>query len=310
MKTKVAFFGTSDKSLPILEVLHKHFDLMLCVTKDDTVVGRKKEIRQTSVKKWAIKNNVDYISIKKLQGKELAKLKRVLLSKSILLGIVADFSFIIPSEIIDTFKLGLLNVHFSLLPKYRGASPVQHTIINGDEITGVTFLLTDEDIDTGNIIFQVKYRLTGKETTQQLQVTLFELSAKNLPIIIKKHVSGGLKPKKQNHKNATYCYSPSHPKSTLIYKEDAKIDWDESESLIERRIRAYYPWPIAWTTLSNLEKTSKVAFSRKHKSKDLKVKIYEAVLYQNKKIQIKKLQVEGKNVVSWNEFKNGYANIF
>ena len=124
----VAFFGTSDRSINILNSLNENFDLVLCVTKNDTVVGRKKEIRETQVKTWTKKNNTPYLTISSAK-KEKNNIIKTLKEHKVDIAVVADFSFIIPEEIINTPQYKMINIHFSLLPKYRGASPVQHAII-------------------------------------------------------------------------------------------------------------------------------------------------------------------------------------
>ncbi len=145
---KIAFFGTSDKSTPIVEGLHNNFDLALCMTKTDTKIGRKQKVRETAVKVWAKEHGINYLCIESIKESESAVAKELKKHK-IELGVVADFSFIIPKSIINTPKYGLINVHFSLLPKLRGASPLQHAILQGLRETGVTYYLVDEEMDTG-----------------------------------------------------------------------------------------------------------------------------------------------------------------
>jgi len=161
---KIVFFGTSDRSLPILNSLKENFNLVLCVTKSDTVVGRKKSIRETEVKKWAEQNKVELITAGSLKGTDLERTLSIIEKHKPNLGVVADFSFMIPKSIIDSFNGNIINVHFSLLPKYRGASPVQHAILNGDELTGVTFYLLNEKMDEGDILNQYEYKIDSKKT--------------------------------------------------------------------------------------------------------------------------------------------------
>jgi methionyl-tRNA formyltransferase len=301
----VAFFGTSDKSEPVLEALKKNFNLVLCITKNDTRTGRKKEIRETKVKSWAKTNDVPYVCVDNLKDKNLALVKAQLIEHKIDIGVVADYDIIIPSEIFSTLEHGLINIHFSLLPKYRGASPIQHTIINGDQVTGITFQQIDKGMDTGDIVFQVRYELKGNENTQNLYNTLFEIASMQVQKVISEYISGKLIPKKQDESAATYCYSPSHPKSTYIYKEDARISWEEPVDRIERKIRAYYPWPIAWTTLNDIENSGLFGVVRKNGDKDFRVKLHSARL-NNGKLEIEKIQVESKNILGWEDFVNGY----
>lgn len=301
---KVAFFGTSDKSDPILEVLKENFDLRLCITKADTLVGRHQSVRETGVKIWADQNDIPFVEIKSLKNDDMQRVLEALELYSVDVGVAADFNFIIPEAIFTKPKLGIINIHFSLLPKYRGASPVQHAILNGDELTGVTLQLIDSGMDTGDVIAQFEYKMNGTETTNVLYETLFLQAANALPKVLNDYVNNVVTPEPQNNEDATYCYSSTNQKSTYIYKDDAKINWETmSIDQIERMIRAYYPWPIAWTTLKDMEAAKIIKLRNDW---DLRVKIYRANVIDGK-LNILEIQVEGKNKMSWGEFVNGYA---
>ncbi len=305
-KLSIAFFGTSDRSIPILEALKENFDLVVCVTKKAKPVGRKQELKDSEVKSWARENVISVLEIDSAKDPEIINSV-----KNTDLAIVADFSFIIPASVINTPGLGMINIHFSTLPTYRGASPVQQTIINGDKNAGITYYLLDKGMDTGKILYQLEYPLTQNETTGELYKVLFDTAAKQLPTVINEYVNGTLVPTPQDESKATYCYSPTNPKSTHIQKEDAKIDWNKTTIHVERAVRAYNPWPIAWTTLIELETASESRLSEKFKLKDgaaknLKVKIHKARIVANM-LEIEVLQIEGKNKASWKDFLNGYA---
>jgi methionyl-tRNA formyltransferase len=280
---KIVFFGTSDRSISILKAIKKKFDLCLCVTKSDTKVGRDREKRVTAVKKWATRNHIKFLEVGSLKGKGLENVTRRIERLKPDFGVVADFSYIIPLEIISVFGNKLINIHFSLLPKYRGASPVQFSILNGDEMTGITFHLVEEKMDTGDIISQIGYKMCGKETSGELYDILFKIASDKLPEIIKKYSLSQITPLPQDKESATYTYSKTNPKSTFIYKEDAQINWDNKPEEIERMVRAYNPWPIAWSYLKDLEKIKYLLEG---------------------KINMKK--IEGKNKMTWEDFKNGY----
>jgi len=305
---KVAFFGTSDRSIPIIESLYNNFELVLCITKTDTKAGRKQELKATAVKAWAKEHEVDYLCIDSIKNSKDEIIKGLNKHK-VSLGVVADFSFIIPGSIINTPEHSIINVHFSLLPKLRGASPLQHAILQGLDETGITYYLMDKNMDTGDILHQIPYPLDQTENSGYLYDKLFPLAAENLPQVINDYVSGKTKPQPQNHQESSYCYSKTHPKTTYVFKEDAKIDWQEEPLHIERKIRAFYPWPVAWTTLGELEKNEKLPSFIELKPSayaNLRVKIISVEL-SNGKLKIKKLQVEGKNELDWMSFVNGYA---
>ena len=329
----VAFFGTSDRSIPILETLkNSDFNLVLCVTKDDVKVGRKQELKSTAVKQWAEQNRVQVITITKLNTETRALIVGAMKATKIDLGVIADFSFIIPEEIFNFPAHKVVNIHFSLLPNYRGASPIQFAILNQDKTAGISYMITTKGMDGGPIIFQIPYPLSGTETSGELYKTLFEIAADKLPKVLKDYVSGKLIPKEQDHKKATYTYSPSPPNHTFIYKEDAKIDWQKSPAEIDSIVRAFNPWPIAWSTLGELRKAKTPIYNNYDNSPDAavtgteltqdnggnssrndnkRIKIYETAVINNgtqDELQIKKIQVEGKNILSWEEFKNGYLS--
>jgi methionyl-tRNA formyltransferase len=304
---KVVFFGTSDRSIPILEALSSSsdFKVALCVTKSDTKVGRKQELRETEVKTWAKQHKVKYVETNSLKNDAQRVIEQILGSK-IDVGVVADFSFIIPAELLDVVPHKLVNIHFSLLPKWRGASPVQFAILNGDEVTGITYHLVDKKMDTGPIIHQIGYKIDHTETSGELYSRLFPIAAEKLPSVLVKYIDGSTNFVEQNDDEATYTYSPSHPGSTFVYKEDAKIDWTKSPAEIERAIRAYNPWPISWTTLGELQETTWGKKDKDHEKSSKKVKIYKSRVAEGK-LKIEFLQVEGKKPTEWESFVNGYS---
>ncbi len=302
----IAFFGTSDRSLPILEALNSSFNLVLCVTKPDVQVGRKHELKSSEVKNWAKQKNIEVFETNSLKA-DMSTLIELLHNKHIELGVVADFSLIIPQRIINSMKHGLINVHFSLLPKLRGASPVQFAILNGDTETGITFFLIDKGMDEGKILYQVTYKLNGSETSGNLYRILFSLAGENITHVINKYLNNELKSFSQDEANATYTYSPTHPRNTFIYKEDAKINWSNGPEKIYRQIRAYYPWPISWTTLGEMNQFLKELGYIVHERHDpsLKIKVHEAV-FTNSKLSLITIQPENSKKMSWNDFANGY----
>lgn len=329
-KHNIVFFGTSNKSELILEKLKENFNLTLCITKRDAKVGRKQTSIPNGVKRWAINNDVEFLEIQSIK-KEITTILNVINSHKPVVGIVADFSFIIPNQIINSFEKGIINIHFSLLPKYRGASPVQHSILNGDNITGITYMLIDEGMDTGDILYQSEYKLHNTETTQSLYKDLFTQAANELPTVINDYLNDIIIPTPQNHKDATYCYSEFDSSKTFIFKQDAKIKWNKGINFVDKQIRAYFTWPIAWSTFEDMlnndiyinlitlnlcvqnENNSysdckKIAL-KNSKNGPLVVKFYEAKkIYDNSTefLQPIKVQVEGKTVINWKDFVNGY----
>lgn len=307
---KLVFFGTSDRSVPILEALKANFDLVLCVTKEDVLVGRHQTPKEVEVKRWAKDNRVEFVSISDSLNKEKENVIDQIKSSKAVIGVVADFGYIIPQEILDIFPKGLINIHFSLLPKYRGASPVQFAILNDDKETGVTYQLMEYALDTGPIIYQLPYPLTGTETSGELYKTLFEKSAEHLPVVLQNYLDGKITPQLQDEAQASYTYSPSHPKNTYIYKEDAKIDWSATVDRIDAMVRAFNPWPIVWTTLGDMQNTREklVGFTelKDFENKPKIAKLYSAQISLDGRLGIRQIQLEGGKVLTWEQFKNGY----
>jgi methionyl-tRNA formyltransferase len=153
--------------------------------------------------------------------------------------VVAAYGQILPQAVLDIPQYGCLNIHPSLLPRYRGASPVAAAILAGEETTGVTFMLMDSGLDTGPILVQEKMTISPQDTTGSLSVKLSHLSARLLPGVLQRWAAGEITPRPQTETGATY--------SATIKKEDGEIDWQLPAEDIWRRVRAFQPWPGAYT---------------------------------------------------------------
>lgn len=280
---KIVFIGTSEFGAIILNRLVKNnYKPVLVITQVDKPAGRKQTLAPSPVKKEAkllprskagLKIKVDY------DLKEIKKIKPDLI-------ITAAYGKIIPKETLEIPEYGALNVHPSLLPKYRGPSPIQTVILNGDKETGVTIMLMDEKMDHGPVLAQQESKIPiTKITYKELSEELAELSAKLLVETIPKWIKREIKVKEQDHSQASY--------TKIIKKEDGRIDWNKPAQEIERKIRAFDPWPGAFTFI-------------KKKDKKIRIKILQAELSKDNKLIIKKLQPEGKKPMSFEEFKKGY----
>lgn len=195
--------------------------------------------------------------------------------------IIADFGQIIPKKILEMPKYGSLCLHPSLLPKYRGASPVQYAIMNAEKETGMTIFKMDEKIDHGPIISQKKVKIKPNDIQETLYKRLFIIGAQVLITILPTWVEGKIKPRPQDHSKATYA--------PLLSRKDGKINWQKSDAEIERFIRAITPWPGAWTTVNGK-----------------RLKILKAHL-ENEKLVFDLVQLEGKKPITWKQFLAGYS---
>lgn len=240
---KIVFFGTSEFGAIILEKLVRTgLSPVLVVTTPDRPVGRKQVLTppptKVAVQKLGIPviqpatltiSNFEFLISKQSQNSNNQNIKPDLF-------IVAAYGKILPKEILNIPTHGTLNVHPSLLPKYRGPSPVQNAILGGDKETGVTIMLLDEKMDHGPIVANVKFQMTNdKITYPELHNQLAELGAQALIETIPLWVGGKIKPTPQDDSQATY--------TSILKKEDGRIDWNKEAGYIERQVRALHPWP-------------------------------------------------------------------
>ncbi|HEY4495292.1 MAG TPA: methionyl-tRNA formyltransferase [Candidatus Paceibacterota bacterium] len=234
------------------------------------------------------------------------------------LAVIAAYGKILPKEILEIPRYGFINVHPSLLPKYRGASPIQYAILKGDKKTGVTIMKIDEKMDHGPILEKSEIQISKSETYETLSKKLAKLGAKLLIKIIPDYVLGKIKPVEQDHLKATY--------TKIIKKEDGKINWSKSTEEIERMTRAYYPWPSAWTQVNLKSRISNLkiieaevsenknnyqlgeVFALQYPYKLENIGMLLAVKCGTGNLAIKKLQLEGGKILSAQEFLNGHKD--
>lgn len=256
---RVLFFGTAALAVPSLQKLHADgFEIIGVVTQPDKPVGRKQKLTPSPVKKAAQELGIPVFEPTTLKDEAAQKTLSELKPDVI---VVVAYGKIIPPWLLELPKLGAINVHPSLLPKYRGASPLPASIVHGDTETGVTIMLMDEELDHGPILSQEKIALTGTETGETISKQLAEHGATQLSKTLKDFVDGNITPKEQDHGAATY--------TEILTRDHGKIDWTKSAVEIERMIRAYTPWPGAWTTLDG--KRLKVMVTRIYDGKNMDV---------------------------------------
>lgn len=229
---KIVFMGTPEFGSIVLEKLCKaNSKPVLVITAPDKPVGRKQILTPPPVK-----IAVEKYTIPILQPHKIQDTKYDIQNTSTDLIIVAAYGQILPKEILDIPKYGSLNLHPSLLPRWRGASPIQYTILAGDEEAGVSIILMDEKVDHGKIIASAKYEIGNTKIIYgELLQKLANLGAELLTVTIPKWVEGEIEPKSQDESKVTF--------SKTLKKEDGKIDWKKPALEIERRIRAFENWP-------------------------------------------------------------------
>ncbi len=239
---RIVYLGTPDFSvLPLKRILEggKH-DVVGVVCNKDKPVGRKKVMTAPPVKVFALENNLPVFQYDKIRLEGVEDLKK--LNPDIM--ITCAFGQILSQEILDIPKLGVINIHASLLPKYRGASPIHYAILNGEKTTGITIMKTDIGIDTGDILLQKAIDIDKDQTCGELFDRLSVLGAECINEALDKIDSGCAVFTKQDESRATL--------TKMIKKEQAMIDWNKPAKDVFNQIRAFNPAPIAYTTLGGL----------------------------------------------------------
>ncbi len=283
---KIAFLGTPEFSVKPLEALiNAGYQIIGVITSPDKPVGRKMVLTPPPVKSFILKHASWNIKIYQPENKtELLEIMKKLRPD---LAIVAAFGMIFTKEILEIPKYGFLNIHASLLPRWRGASPIQSAILAGDEKTGITIMLINEKMDEGPMLAKREFTISNFQFLK-LSEKLSDLGAKLLIETIPKWINSEIKPQEQNHSKATYCKK--------ITKEDGLIDLKdlntESSEIIERKIRAFTPWPGAYIFANSK-----------------RLIIIQAEL-KDKALKIKRVKPEGKNEMNFADYLRGNTNEF
>ncbi len=295
----IVFFGSHQFSTPIFQKIIDSglFDIKLVVTQPDRPVGRKQEIQMTGVKMLALKYNIPV--------EQPATLKNYVLPVTADVNIVCKYGLIIPESILNSAKFGSINTHASLLPKYRGASPIQSVLINGEKETGSTIMLMDKEMDHGPILSQETLAIDPNENCFELSERLAPLEAELLIKTVPDFVAGKISPQEQNHVAATFCKE--------LTRDDGKIDWTKTAIGIYNLYRGLTPWPGIWTTWQEKRlKLLKIGLSESSVPEG-KLTAVDGRLFmgcgENTAIEIFELQLEGKNTIDARGFINGFKNL-
>lgn len=300
IKPKITFFGTHDFAVVILRGLveSKQVEVIQVVTQPNEPVGRKQILTPPPVKIFA-----ESIGLPVVQP---TSLKTYETPAETTLNVVAQFGRILPESIINAPAFGTLNVHTSLLPKYRGASPIQTALLNGESTTGVTIMKMDKGMDTGAILLQQELLIEPHDRYPEVNMKLADLGVSLLLQTIPLYLSGELAPQPQIEAEATL--------TKILSREDGQIHWHRTANEIFNQYRGLYPWPGTWTMLEG------------KRWKLLEIAKFEGtatgqpgqILMQDKKllvvcgsglIEIKTLQLEGKNPTDAATFLLGYGKL-
>ena len=304
---KTVFFGTPEFAKKFLVELHadEDFSVQGVVCQPDKPVGRKKILTAPETKVFALDNSIKVYQPDNLRTSDLSEDLKKLDAD---LFVIIAYGKIIPQEILDIPKLGTINVHPSLLPKYRGPSPIQSTILNQEPQTAVTIMLVDDKMDHGPMISQSSITLDVDETSISLRNKVTEVGAPLLIKTIKKYADGEMEPREQNHDEATFC--------KMLTKADGKINWQKSAEVIDAQYRALIEWPGIYTTWMRNKQTTTIKIHDLEISKrEIEPGIVEIVDERmfigtkTKALEVTKLQPANSSIMSAKAFIQGHKEI-
>ena len=238
LRMRIVFCGTPSFAVPTLQHLlaQSEFEVIRVITQPDRPRGRGQEISFSPVKEAALAANLAVHQPEKIRSPEAETLLQKLAPDCV---VIIAYGQIIPARLLPVPKLGWINLHASLLPKYRGAAPINWAIVNGDTRTGVTTMRIDAGMDTGETLLQREIEIGAKETAPELAARMSESGAPLMAETLRGLAAGTIAPKPQNHAEASYA--------PLLKKEDGRIDWKRPAIEIYNRMRGFAPWPGAYT---------------------------------------------------------------
>lgn len=308
---RIVYFGTANFAVPPLKALfgaRGRAEIAAVVTKPDKPVGRKGELQSSPVAKAAREAGAMLLMPATLKGDDVRERLAALRAD---LFVVAAYGKIVPKAILDLPRLGCLNLHGSLLPKYRGASPIQAAIAAGERETGVTLMRMDEQVDHGPILASVTVPIGPGDTYGSLEARLADAAAAMLVTHLDDIAGGRLVPREQRHEEATF--------TSIIGREDGFVRWTELDAAaIERRSRAFDPWPglhAVWTREGKalrLKLTDVSAIENRPGTAPATAFIddegFPAVAARTGAVRIRQIQPEGKKPMEGKAFLNGYKD--
>jgi methionyl-tRNA formyltransferase len=306
---RVVFIGTGDIGVPTLRALlgSDQHTVAGAVTQPDKPVGRDQQIQPSPIKQALSGCNIPVLQPVRMKNQESIEQIKTLAPDAI---VVMAYGQILPPTVLELPRLGCLNLHASLLPRWRGAAPIQATIAAGDTETGITVIYMDEGLDTGDMLLQCKLEIRPNETGESLHRRLSQVAPEALFESLRL-LSNGKAPRiPQDHTNATYA-----PK---LNREAGRIDWTQSAEMIERKIRAYHPWPGTFTTVAaasekprNLKVFAAVAIDHSGPPGE---RVYAdprgfVIAAGSGALSLQEVQLEGKRRMSAAEFLRGYSGL-
>lgn len=302
-KLRLAFAGTPELASTVLKSIidAKEHSVEVVLTQPDRPAGRGRKLQPSEVKQVAQESNITVI-----QPEKSFDLKTEYLANCDLMLVVA-YGLLIKPEILNTPEFGCINIHTSLLPRWRGAAPIQRAIEAGDRETGITFMQMDEGLDTGDILEQISCSIQQNDTGGTLHDRLANLAAERINDFLAKVARNEITPVKQDDSHSNYA--------NKISKQEAKIDWSKPAIEIERKVRAFNPLPITHTQINDYsirvwEAEVKPGSLNKSPGDILNNKSRLDIVTGENILSISKLQLAGKRPMTAKEFLNGHADFF
>ncbi len=303
MTCDLVFCGTPSFAVPTLEkLIDAGYSVPLVVTQPDRPRGRGMEVTVSPVKEAALRLNLKVIQPEKIKNNEEFRQQLESIHPDAI--IVVGYGRIIPQWMIDLPGLGNLNLHASLLPKYRGAAPIQWAIANGESVTGVTTMRIDAGLDTGDILLQREIPIQSEDTAVSLSPKLAEIGAALMIETLHGLEGGEIDPAPQDHSRATLA--------PILKREDGRIDFERTATEIRDRLRGFQPWPGAYTVYKRrnlqVQKAQPLVTARKLSAAEITVedKRLFAGCGQGTTLELLELQPEGKRIMSARDFISGY----
>jgi methionyl-tRNA formyltransferase len=315
---RIIYMGTPYFAVPALKaliegsapgaILPEGYEIVTVITRPDKPSGRGREVAFSPVKQTAQSYNISVWQPGSLKKQENSQ---ALAAYKADLYIVAAFGQILPQAVLDQPRYGTLNIHASLLPKYRGPDPIAEAILQGDGETGISIMLLDAGVDTGPILVRRSVPINDDETLGSLTIKLAELGAQVLCETLPLWIAGKVHSVPQDNAQATHTH--------MLRKEDGKIDWEKPAVVLARQIRAFMPWPGSYTfwrgTMLKIITAQAVSVDVADSVPGTALVREEAghrvlaVLTGSGLLVIKQLQLEGKRAMSAEEFLRGYAQV-
>lgn len=300
---RLVFMGTPEIALPVLRAISKEHEVVCVYTRPDAYSGRGREMAQSPVKREATKLGIPVIQPINFKDSETVSVLADIKPDAI---VVVAYGIIIPKTVLEIPQYGCINVHFSILPRHRGASPVVGAILGGDSFTGVSIMLMDAGIDTGPVLSVSQTPVFSWDNTPSLSDRLAAMSAGVIGEVLEAWAKKEIVPRSQNEEEATY--------SGIIRKTDGLISWEEEARVVWRKTRAYYPWPGAYTVWRGkklkLQEVEPVAYDcREARGTVISlegVSDMEVGIVAGKGVLgLKRVQLEGKKEVTVSDFVRG-----